>query len=115
MVKRLAAGYAVPVIIHAAVCACNEMLNGCFSFRQCFATEEALAALGEQQSVKMSGHSERLSYTENTESIALGSRVSLVGKTPEMEGEKKPQLLDRCGFGVQVVAAIPSGMRPGYR
>lgn len=89
MVERLAAGYAVAVIIHAAVCACNEMLNGGFGFRQCFAAEEALAALGEQQSVKMSGHSERLGYTENTESIALGSTVSLVGKAPEMECVKK--------------------------
>jgi hypothetical protein len=106
--ERLAAGYAVAVIIQAAVCARNEMLNGGFGFRECLAAEEALAALGEQQSVKMSGHSERLGYTENTESIALGSRVSLVGKTLETEGEKKPQRFNSCGFGVQVVPDIAS-------
>lgn len=61
------------------------MLNGGFIFRQCFAAEEALAALGEQKSVKMSGHSERLGYTGNTVSIALGSRISSIGKTPAME------------------------------
>lgn len=56
MVECLTAGYTVAIIVRAAVRTCNEMFNRGFCFRERLSAEEALASLGEQQTVKVGGH-----------------------------------------------------------
>lgn len=51
VIECLTAGYAVVVIVLAAVGDSNQMFDGCFCLRQLFAAEEALAPLGKQDAV----------------------------------------------------------------